>query len=192
MNKHTPKNIPKLALTVVLTALAVAYPFLVLWALHHGHLLWVSLGLVVVALLRYALKPNTLFAPLTVLALVCGGASAVLQDGRWLKFYPVLMSVGSLMVFAFTLKFPPSMIERFARLHEPNLPESGVRWTYKVTQVWCGFFAVNALIALATVWADTKVWAVYNGFISYMLMGGLLLGEWGLRRRMQKQDSHTP
>lgn len=181
------KNAPKLALNVILGTCMVAYPFLVLWALNRGQLLWVSIGLVVVALLRYVLKPNTLFAPLTVLALICGGGSAILQNAYWLKFYPVLMSLGSLLVFAFTLKFPPSMIERFARLHTPDLPDSGVRWTYNVTKVWCGFFAINALMALMTVWADTKIWALYNGFISYVLMGILLIGEWLLRRRQQNR-----
>lgn len=169
----------------------VLYPFGVWWAIKNGQLLWVSGLLIMVAITRFALKPNSLFAPLTVVALVCGGLGAIRQDELWLKFYPVLMSLGTLAVFAWTLKFPPSMIERFARLHEPDLPESGVRWTRKVTQIWCGFFVINALFAFLTVVIGNDTWwALYNGFISYVFMGVLLLGEFILRKRQQKLNNH--
>lgn len=175
---------------VVLSLAMMIYPFAVMWALKQGAMLWLSVALVVVAVLRYALQPNTLFAPLTALAVLCGGVSAVLNHELVLKLYPVLMSVGALSIFAFTLWRPPSMIERFARLHQPDLPASGVRWTRKVTQVWCAFFAVNACIALATVlWATTEQWAMYNGFISYVLMGVLLVGEFILRKIHQRRES---
>ncbi|MFH4410585.1 Clp protease, partial [Acinetobacter baumannii] len=81
----------------------------------------------------------------------CGGLSLLLQDHAWLKLYPVGMSLGALGIFAFTLLKPPSMIERFARLVEPDLPPSGVHWTRQVTKVWCVFFLCNALIAFITV-----------------------------------------
>ena len=97
------------------------------------------------------------------------------------------MSLGALFIFASTLIRPPSMIERFARLAEPNLPEEGVEWTRQVTKVWCGFFCINTVIALITVFfAPMKIWVLYNGLISYVLMGGLLLGEFVLRKRQQR------
>ncbi|MFH3675948.1 hypothetical protein WAH59_22555, partial [Acinetobacter baumannii] len=76
--------------------------------------------------LRLFSKGNHLLWPLTSLAIVCGGLSLLLQDHAWLKLYPVGMSLGALGIFAFTLLKPPSMIERFARLVEPDLPPSGV------------------------------------------------------------------
>ena len=76
--------------------------------------------------------------PLTGLAILCGGLSLILKEHAWLKLYPVGMSLGALLIFALTLYKPPSMIERFARLVEPDLPESGVQWTRKVTMVWLG------------------------------------------------------
>lgn len=176
----------RVLINILLTIVMVLYPFLVVWALKQGQLVWMSLFLIVIAVVRYCLKPNTLFAPLTLLALLCGSVSLFSQHELALKLYPVLMSLGSLCIFAFTLKFPPSMIERFARLHQPDLPESGVKWTRKVTQVWCGFFTINAMIALATVvWGTSQQWAIYNGFISYVLMGLLLLGEFILRKYYQ-------
>lgn len=174
---------------VLLGVAMVLYPFGVWWAIHQDRLIWISGLLVVVAIARFILKPDGLFAPLTVIALVCGVASVILKNTVWLKFYPVLMSLGTLAVFAFTLYSPPSMIERFARLHEPNLPNSGVQWTRKVTQVWCVFFLVNAALAFGTILLnDDTLWAVYNGFISYVFMGILLLGEFVLRKRQRKHQ----
>lgn len=178
----------RLVLSIILTLVMLVYPFLVVWALQQGHLMWLSAVFIIIAIIRYVIKPNTLFAPLTVLAVLCGSVSLISQQAWGLKFYPVLMSIGSFIIFALTLKFPPSMIERFARLHQPDLPESGVRWTKKVTQVWCAFFIMNAVIALATVvWGTDQQWAMYNGFISYLLMGILLLGEFILREYYQKK-----
>ena len=165
----------------------ILYPFLVGYSLAQGQYIWVSSLLIVLGVLRLFSKGNALLWPLTGFAILCGSLSLILKDQAWLKLYPVLMSLGSLAIFAATLIKPPSMIERFARLAEPNLPEAGVIWTRKVTIVWCIFFVCNALIALATVLcASMQLWVLYNGFISYVLMGLLLLGEFILRKRQQR------
>lgn len=165
----------------------ILYPFLVGYSLAHGQYIWVSSLLIVLGVLRLFSKGNALLWPLTGFAILCGSLSLILKDHAWLKLYPVFMSVGALSIFASTLIKPPSMIERFARLAEPNLPEAGVIWTRKVTIGWCIFFVLNALIALATVlFAPMQVWVLYNGFISYVLMGLLLLGEFILRKRQQR------
>ncbi|KXS53608.1 MAG: hypothetical protein AWU57_2011 [Marinobacter sp. T13-3] len=103
------------------------------------------------------------------------------------KFYPVVMSVGLLAVFIWSLVFPPTVIERLARLKEPDLPPSGVAYTRQVTWLWCGFFLINAMIASATVYAQDWVWTLYNGFISYLLMGLLFVGEWLFRHYYRSQ-----
>lgn len=166
----------------------VCYPFAVMWAIQHDQLFLMSGLLIAVAVIRFFLSKDQIFLPLTIFTLLCGTLTLLLQNALWLKFYPVLMSLGSATLFAYTLIRPPTMIERFARLHQPDLPESGVRWTRQVTKVWCGFFVFNALVALITVFLSTQIWALYNGFISYVLMGILLLGEFVLRRSHQQQE----
>lgn len=178
----------KKLISVLLTILMVCYPFAVMWAIQHDQLFLVSGLLITVAVIRFFLSKDQIFLPLTIFALLCGTLTLLLQNALWLKLYPVLMSLGSATLFAYTLIRPPTMIERFARLHQPDLPESGVRWTRQVTKVWCGFLVLNALVALSTVFLSTQIWAVYNGFISYVLMGILLLGEFVLRRRHQQQE----
>ena len=105
-----------------------------------------------------------------------------------LKLYPVWMNAALLGAFAHSLVFPPSMIERFARIREPDLPAQAVAYTRRVTQIWCVFFGINGAIALITaLWASSAIWMLYNGLIAYLLMGLLLAGEYAIRRRFKRR-----
>jgi len=96
--------------------------------------------------------------------------------------YPVVINAGLLAYFWSTLRGGPTAIERLARLEEPDLPSEGVAYTRTLTKVWCGFFLLNGTLAAAmAAWGDAKLWALYNGLISYLLVGMLLLGERWLR-----------
>lgn len=107
-----------------------------------------------------------------------------------MRLYPVLMSGAMLTAFALSLAKPPSMIERFARIMEPDLPEAGVRYTRRVTWVWCGFFVLNGAIALWTaLGASMEIWALYNGLISYLLMGALLGAEFLVRGALRARET---
>ncbi len=78
--------------------------------------------------------------------IVCGSLSLLSYDHAWLScIRPVGMSLGALIVLALMIK-SPSMIERFARLVEPDLPASGVQWTRQVPPKF-GVFFCNALCA---------------------------------------------
>ncbi len=123
---------------------------------------------------------------LTVLValLALAGVTALTNSETLLRLYPAAMSLGMLVAFGLSLKYPPSMVERFARLEEPALPPDGVRYTRRVTQVWCVFFVCNGCIAgFTAVAASRDTWALYNGFIAYVLMGLLYAAEWLVRRR---------
>jgi uncharacterized membrane protein len=114
---------------------------------------------------------------------------AVWSNG-WLplKLYPVLVNAALLGLFAYSLIFPPSMAERFARMSAPDLPEQVIDYTRRVTQVWCAFFGINGAIALMTaLWASPIIWTLYNGLISYLMMGLLLAGEYVVRWRFKRQ-----
>jgi uncharacterized membrane protein len=103
-----------------------------------------------------------------------------------LRLYPVLVNAGMLELFAWSLHSPPSLVERLARLQHPDLPPEGVRYTKRVTLVWCLFFIINGGIALITaLWGSMAVWTLYNGLIAYLLMGILFAGEYIVRKRTQ-------
>ncbi len=104
-----------------------------------------------------------------------------------LKLYPVLVNGALLAAFGYSLAAPPSMVERLARLREPDLPDAAIGYTRRVTQVWCGFFVINGGIALATaLWASEAFWSLYTGVVSYLLMGLLFGGEYLLRLRFKR------
>ena len=93
-------------------------------------------------------------------------------------YYPVLINFTMAVLFGLTLIYPPSAIERIARIKEPNLDKYGVIYTKKVTMIWCLFCLLNTIVSLFTVLNNNlTIWILYNGFISYILMGMLFLGE---------------
>ncbi|MCV2368072.1 COG4648 family protein [Roseateles oligotrophus] len=169
--------------------LTAAYPLLVYFGLGRFEPRWLALMLAGLALLRAIGSPDRFWRWAAAGALALAGVSALGNAALPLKLYPVLVNTVLLCVFGASLLHPPSAIERLARLREPELDAHGVAYTRRVTQVWCGFFLVNGGIALATgLWASNAQWALYNGLISYLLMGLLLGGEWLVRQRLR----HSP
>jgi uncharacterized membrane protein len=126
------------------------------------------------------------FLPGALIALL-GLAAVFWRDSLSLQFYPVLVNLMFLLLFALSLTQEQSLIERLARRLEPELPASGVRYTRKVTVAWCLFFVVNGAISLWSIGAGEKIWALYNGLIAYLLMGLMFVGEWLIRRRAQSR-----
>lgn len=128
--------------------------------------------------------PHASKAIVATLLLLCLGA-LIANDETLLRLYPAAINFTMLALFGLSLRQPPSMVERFARLRHPDLPEAGVQYTCQVTRVWCGFFLINAATASWTaVAASREAWALYNGLIAYLLMATLFAGEWLLRRRL--------
>lgn len=179
-------------LTVALGLVLVCYPLLVYVGIQH-------LGpRVLAAVLLVAASARLLAAKITgqplgnsswllLAAALATGATLATGSAIGLKFYPVLVSGVMLAIFGYSLWRPPSMIERFARLQHADLPAQAIPYTRKVTWIWCGFFVLNGAIATATVFMSDQIWTLYNGLISYLLMGLLMAGEYLVRRRVQKQ-----
>lgn len=125
--------------------------------------------------------------PLTIAGVAYCGFVIWSNTAISLRFYPVVVNAVLLAIFAWSLQAPPSIIERLARLQVPDLPASGVRYTRRVTIIWCGFFMFNGLMALYTaVWASFAVWSLYNGLIAYLLMGVLMAAEYLVRMKTQR------
>lgn len=177
--------------------LVAAYPAIVYFGLANFDVRTVAVMLLVLGLLRFLLVRNgeTSGAGRRQSALVIAGLLAVscvvLATGSEtvLRYYPVFVNAAFLTVFFGSLLYPPSVVERIARRSTPDLPEAGVRYTRKVTMVWCVFFVFNGGVALYTsLSTDLGAWAVYNGVISYAIMGLLFAGEYLIRMRMRFDD----
>lgn len=171
--------------------LSLTYPLLVYLALGRFEPRWLALLLFSLALLRAATAREPVWLVAAAGAGLLAALTTLLNDALPLKMYPVLVNATLLAVFGISLRHPPTVVERLARLRHPQLPPSGVAYTRRVTQVWCGFFVLNGLAALATaMYASDCAWALYNGFIAYLLMGLLFAGEWLVRRRAMAGHTH--
>ena len=183
------------ALKIIIAVVVLLYPIAIYFGLQQLEPKKLAISLAALVVIRAIFTNNQLLKAvkgLWILVLVVGLALASLSyvenTELGLKLYPVVISASFLLIFAYSLFKPPSIIERLARLQEPDLPEEGVLYTRTVTKVWCGFIIVNILISLYTVfYSSLKIWTLYNGFISYLLMGSLFLGELTYRKWVLKK-----
>ena len=114
-------------------------------------------------------------------------ALSLLNASLGVKAYPVLVSLVIASFFGLSLIYPPSLVEQIARLTEPDLPPGGVIYTRKVTIVWLIFLLANACISAATaLFGNLAQWTLWNGLLSYILMGILFMGEWIFRSRFRR------
>lgn len=175
--------------------LLLSWPFLIWFGLVHNSLHWLLPLMALLLLLRFRqtrrqagpLRIVTQVVAITGMTLCI--ASYLLKTHQLLLFYPVVVNAVMLAVFGGSLWSPMPIVERLARLREPALPDTGVRYTRRVTQIWCAFFIINGGIALFTALrGDMSLWTAWNGMLSYLLMGTLMAGEWLVRRQVIKRD----
>lgn len=167
------------------------YPLIIYLGLGRFEPRWMALFLLAIALARAIISRDPVWLAAACGALLLVAASILGNQSLPLKLYPVLVSGVLLAVFGLSLRHPPSAIERIARMHEPDLPPEAVVYTRKVTMVWCMFFIGNGAIALATaMWGSDRIWALYNGLVSYVLMGILFVVELLVRRKVRNRIRH--
>ena len=174
-----------IALGLLLAGLA--YPFAVYLGLEHlsPRLFALFLGALWLARI-FSGKQTPLSRTLATIALLFCLLLGLAGEPALLRWYPVLISLALLGLFAGSLCSGMPIIERLARLSEPELPPAAVRYTRQVTWVWVGYFVVNASIASGlALWAPLSWWTLYTGLIAYLLMGLLFAGEWLVRQRIR-------
>ena len=119
--------------------------------------------------------------PLAVLAVLI--LAAFTNDHRLVLGLPVLVNAVLLLHFASSLRGAMPVVERLARLEQPELSPSEVRYCRSVTWLWVSFFVVNGLVAgVLAVTGPLSLWAVYTGLVSYLLIGVVFAGEFIVRR----------
>lgn len=175
---------------VLLTILAVCYPIIVFLGLSVTTVTHVSLLLIAVLITRGIFflkqkKNGQVF--ILALCVILLGVSAFSNHPLGLKLYPVMINAALAIIFLQSLLNPPTVIEKLARLKQTDLPEHAVQYTRNVTKVWLLFFIVNGCIAAFTaLYADISVWTLYNGLISYIMIGLLFAIEYLVRLRVQR------
>jgi uncharacterized membrane protein len=181
-------------LDVALVAIGVAYPFLVYFGLRILPPGFVAIGLFTLIALRLAFGRRQ--SGLNTLSYLVAGILVLLLATRspmvGLKAYPVLMSLTFAAVFAYSLVWPPTVVERIARLTHPDLPLEVNSYLRKVTIAWLLFFLVNATISTATATSGSlKLWTLYNGLIAYLAMGVMFAAEFLIRQVVRQRIRGT-
>lgn len=175
--------------------LLLAWPFLIWFGLAHNRLSWLLPLMALLLFLRFR-QTRQQTGPLSAVTQVVAAAgialciaSYLLNTHQLLLFYPVVVNGVMLAVFGGSLWSTMPIVERLARLRDPVLPDAAIRYTRRVTQIWCVFFIINGGMALFTaLYGDMSLWTAWNGMISYLLIGALMAGEWLVRQRVIKRD----
>ena len=175
----------------VLAVASVLYPGMVYFG--QGHVSPLTFIALVLALfgLRLAASDRDAANPWRfpiMLAAAMVVVLAFLDRELAVRVYPVLTSFGLAALFGFSLFRPPSMVERIARLHDPDLPPDAVVYCWRVTLVWTLFGLFNGAIAWSTaVWGTLETWTLWNGVVAYILIGTLFIGELMVRSVVRRK-----
>ena len=173
--------------TALFAVLAGAYPFLVYLFHERVSFIVFALGASMLLLLRACFASSgwlVLFrlpligaaAALIVLSLIDATLAA--------KIYPALVSLMVAALFGSSLRHGPSLIERIARLRDPDLSAAGQEYCRRLTWIWTLWLLFNASVAaLLAALPSVELWTLWTGVISYLCSGALFVGEMILRRR---------
>jgi uncharacterized membrane protein len=175
----------RLILQIITTLVIIAYPLAVYFGLQYLPPGTIALLLCLLLLMRFMVTKQQVKSMTLPILIGIGltAASFIAQRSDWLLYYPVVINLSMLGLFGYSLINGPSMIERLARLKEPDLPDSAIPYLQTITKLWCGLFIVNGAVATYTAIATSiEIWTLYNGLIAYLFMGMLLSGEWIYRR----------
>lgn len=104
-----------------------------------------------------------------------------------LKFYPVCANLAVFLVFFISLFKKETIIQKFAKKVEGQLSEGALKYTRNLTVIWACLTFFNFVVSLITVFMEKKVWIVFNGFVSYLLIGALFFIEYIIRVILKKK-----
>lgn len=125
--------------------------------------------------------------------LTAGILCFVANSSLFLKLYPVAVCATLLFFFATSLVSPPPIVFRFATMQDKSILKSPYKtrvenYCRKVTIAWCAFFVLNIAAAIYTAFfCSEKIWSIYNGGISYLIMGMIFAIEFFIRMRVNKK-----
>lgn len=102
-------------------------------------------------------------------------------DWIFFKFYPPIVNLGLFIIFFSSIFQKQTVIQKLALSMEPDAKPWVLDYTRKLTYIWSVFMFLNFLISAATIFMSKEIWALYNGIISYILVGLLFGVEYTIR-----------
>ena len=175
---------------VVFIALLALYPFIIYFGLKTLPPSAFGLILAVLLLMRFGIirpEERKTAVPMILILLAYAVASTLVGSVAMLLYYPVLVNAILFVLFAASLRSGDPLLLRIVRARGIPMSDHGPRYLTRLTGVWAVFFVVNGLVALWTTTASIEIWTLYNGMISYLLVGALILGEITFRRHYKRR-----
>lgn len=168
-------------LKVLSVILGVAYPFAIFYVLdREGSLraLGVFFALFAVCSFLGCRKKYVVISGLLLSLFLI-----VSENVLFLKIYPVIMNFFVAITFILSLKKQRPIIEQFAVKMGYLMDEQGRRYARKSTMIWSIFLSCNFAASFVTLFLPLRVWTLYNGLISYLLIGCAFVVEFFSHRR---------
>ncbi|HUF71518.1 MAG TPA: hypothetical protein VMR74_01330 [Gammaproteobacteria bacterium] len=170
--------------------LLALYPFVVYFGLRVLPPSFFGILLAIVVAARFAVlkrSDRTLALPILVLLLIYAIVAAFLGRAEALLYYPVLVNLLLCTIFVGSLGRGEPLLLRIVRARGIPISKHGPRYLTNLTAAWAAFFMVNGLVALWTTTLSMETWTLYNGLISYLLVGLFLSVEWLFRRHYKRK-----
>lgn len=104
------------------------------------------------------------------------------------KFYPVCANLTVFLIFFTSLFSKETVIQKIAKALEGELDDFTKNYTRKLTFVWCVFCFCNLTLSVITVFLPEKIWAIYNGCISYIAIGTMFAVEYIVRKVLKRSQ----
>jgi uncharacterized membrane protein len=184
-------------------ALIVLYPVLVFSALVIFKLSIRYLSVFIIALAvayflvnRHHYKGrhrNLVFISPSILCCI-GIICLITKSSLTLKIYPALADLVYLVIMGTSVFIPPPVVFYFINMFDKTIkdhiePGFFEQYCRRAAIVWCVFFVFDGVIALITVfWASDIIWGIYNGGITYALMGLIFVGEYLILKMVEKKS----
>lgn len=185
----------KILTVIIITVISFLYPFFVYYAINCGKINIVPIALAVVVFIKFLLggKKQYILNISLVLSVIGINCLFFLLDNELsVLMYPVLVNLIMFIIFGRTLiRKGKSFIEILACFTTPidKQTEHFRKYCRNVTKIWTLFFLINGTIAFITAcYCSFDVWTLYNGIISYVLIGLIFSIEYLVRIIMQKRE----
>ena len=107
----------------------------------------------------------------------------------FIKYYPPIVNFSIFLVFFTSLFQKETIIQKFAKMIDGELPPLALRYTRNLTYLWSIFLFVNFSISLVTVFLSDKIWMIYNGCLSYVFVGTFFVVEYIVRIIFKKRHN---
>lgn len=182
-------------LNLITKALFILWPIVFYTAYKTDNTIWAIIFILVIFISKLITDIKTKNKALNLLyialLLIVGFSALFFNKHDLVLIYPVCISAYLGMLFTLSLFTRRSAIEHFARLKDKYLTAYAIKYTKNLTKIWIIFFIINGSISLATVLnKNIDLWFLYNGFLSYIALGLLIIIEIPIRLTLIKRQEN--